>query len=169
MGVHVSNQFVAFLGRRVEADRKVNIVFFRERYFLVGAVYGTGRGINKVGHLALMRLLQQINETREIALYVKVGIFQRVSYAGLRCQMDDGAKLLLLEHRFEARTIRNINLRETKVFFRLKDFKPGGLESIVVIRAEIIQADYTEAEFMEPVANVKTNEARATGHQYTVH
>ena len=61
-------------------------------------------------HLAYMRLLHKIHETGNIALDVKIWVFQRVSYAGLRREMNDGAKFFMIEDGLQAAPIGNVTL-----------------------------------------------------------
>jgi hypothetical protein len=115
-----------------------------------------------------MCLLHEIHETGNIALDVNVRVFQRVSYAGLRRQVNDGAKFFMIEDGLQAAPIGNVTLDKAEVFRCLENFQPGSLQAFIVKRAEIIETKNAEPGFKQPAAEMKANETRAAGYKYGI-
>ena len=87
MAVGVGHQLVGLLGRRVEAERMVDIVVDRERHLGVGAVDRAGRGIDQVPAPLVPAALQHVEEADEVGVDIGVRVLERVAHAGLGREM----------------------------------------------------------------------------------
>jgi hypothetical protein len=62
MCLHVSDQLITLFVSGIKADGVIDIVLFGEWYFLVGSIYGTGRGKYKMGNMFSVGRLEQVHK-----------------------------------------------------------------------------------------------------------
>src|SRR6266571_1314557 len=97
MRIHMCDQFIAFLGGSVEANGKIYIIPFRERYLLISTVDRTRRSKNEMGDLLFASLLDQVHEANHVALHIEMRVLEGVVHSGLRRQVNHWTELVLLE------------------------------------------------------------------------
>lgn len=120
-------------------------------------------------HFAFMCLLHEVHETGEVALDVNIRVFQRVSYACLRREVNDWAKFFMIEHGLQAAPIGDISFDESEVFRCLENLQPGSFQAFIVKGAEIIETENTAAKFKESAAKMKANKPCAAGYKYGIY
>ena len=67
---------------------------------------------------------EHVQKTLDIRIHVSVRIFQRITHAGLGCEMNHGGKTILVEQRFRRVAVGEIGLHEGEIGLALQDIKP---------------------------------------------
>lgn len=92
-GIAVGQEFVRFLGSRIEGDGMVHFVVGAEGDFCISAIHGGGGGIHQVLHafgaavIGVAAGFQNVVKTDEIGFDVYVGVGDGVTYTGLGSQV----------------------------------------------------------------------------------
>lgn len=89
LGVGVGHQLVALLGGGVEAHGVVHLIVGAVRHFLVGAVDARAACVDQMVDGVVAACLEDVVESYEVALYVRVGISDRISHPGLGCEIHN--------------------------------------------------------------------------------
>ena len=115
--------------------------------------------------LAPAEFFQQIHEARNVAADVELRILQRIAHARLRRQMNHGMKLRAAHQRSHRRAIGQVAFHKAKIRLRRQQPQPGGLQPIVLIRIEIVEAEHPPSPVEQAFGGVKSNESGAARHQ----
>jgi hypothetical protein len=73
------HQLIRLFGRRIEADRVIDVVVYGKRQARVGAIDRTGGGEDEVLGFTMPASFQNIEEPGEIGVEIGMGILQRVT------------------------------------------------------------------------------------------
>ncbi len=179
VAVGMGQQFVGFLGSRIEGDRVVDRVGGAEGHFAVHAVHAGAGGIDEVLNIVVAAGFQYIGKAEDVALHVGVGVFEAVAHPGLCGEVDDGVKVFFAEELVEAVLVFELELYEVEVGlcfagnpFFVGDFmfiEAGGLEAPhfeadVVVVVDTVEAYYFVAVLGEAVGEVVADEACGAGN-----
>ena len=66
----------------------VDVLLFRERQLVIGAVHARARRIDEVRDLRVAAAFDDVAERRQVVGEIRAGIDERMADAGLRRQMD---------------------------------------------------------------------------------
>src|SRR5690554_8059225 len=102
LAVGVSHQLIGLLGGRVQAQGVIYVVMHGERHGLVSAVYRAAGGVHQVLHVVMATAFQDIHKANQVGVYVGVGVFQGVTYAGLGGQVHHPLGLVFPEQGFHS-------------------------------------------------------------------
>jgi hypothetical protein len=101
VAISVGHNFVALLGRRVEADGIIGRVLFGKRDLIVRTVDGARRCEYEVPAGTRANSFEDIHETDQIAGHIFVWTGKGVPYSSLGCEMNNGFKLAVAEKTFD--------------------------------------------------------------------
>ena len=93
----MGQQFVAFLGRGVEAYRVINFILRGERNLFVAAIHRRGGSVNKVLHRVVAAGFQKVIETDDVRFDINIRMIDGVAYTCLGSQVDHDVKMVLSE------------------------------------------------------------------------
>ena len=176
LAVGVGQQLVALLGGSVEADGVVHLVVGGVRHFLVGAVDAGRGGVDQMLHagassvVAVAAGLQDVVESDQVALYVRVGIGDAVPDPGLGGQVDHDGRTEVSEYAVHGIPVRDGLAEENKpVPVLLKSVQTLVLEPDIVVVGDAVHADdaVVRAAVKQPFDEVRADEAGGTGHQHS--
>ena len=125
----------------------IDVLGLDERHVRVRAIDRTGRCIHQMLDAAAPASLDHVQESGHVALHVDVRILRRVAHAGLRREVHDPVKPLLLEEGLHRVAVCKLDLLEPEVRLALEQRQARGLESRVVIGVEIVQSHHLVASF----------------------
>jgi len=80
----------------------------RKWHSCVGPIDGAGRSENQVPHLSLATPFQDVEKTREVAVYIGMRVSEGISHTSLGCEMDHDVKIIAPEKRLYPSTISKI-------------------------------------------------------------
>ena len=130
-------QFVTLLRSRIKAHWVIHLIVRRIRYFLIGAIDGTGRSVNEVFYanvnlnlnfgcaffIVIVRVsviigmaagFEDVIETDEVGLDVSVGIGDAIAHASLGSQVHDNMRLIFGEDSVDEGAVGYIAADESK-------------------------------------------------------
>src|SRR5215469_3802474 len=110
-----------------------------------------------MGGAALPGRFNQIQKTDDIALNVKVGIFERVPHPGLGSQMHDGTELMKLKQIARKGSIRYVTAEKLEAWLLSQKREPRLLQSLIVVWIKIVHADDWKAGVQKPHTDMKAN------------
>jgi hypothetical protein len=164
--VDARDQLVGALGGGVQADRLIDRIVDRERLLLVAPVDAGGRGVHEVLDAAVLaRGLEQVDEADQVAVDVRARIFERVTHAGLRGQVDDAARPVAGEQRVQCGRVRQIGLHLGEALAGAQAHHPVALELRIVVVVEIVEPDHGLAAGEQRGAHRLPDEPGAAGHK----
>ena len=189
LGIAVGEEFVALLGRRIQAHRIIHPVVRAERDFLVAAVDAAGAGIDQVldtlvsgipgpgcpGN-AVIRVpagLQDVVEPDHIALDVRIRILDTIADTGLSSKVYDDIEVVFLEEAVDEVLVGEVALDELVRMLRggrrlLLDLAQTVLlERRIVVIIEVVKPDDAEGflGIQEPQHEVGAYEAGGAGDE----
>ena len=175
LAVGVGQQLVALLGGGVEADGVVHLVVGGVRHLPVGAVDAGRRGVDQMLNagassvVAVAAGLQDVVESDQVALYVRVGIGDAVPDPGLGGQVDHDGRTEVSEYAVHGIPVRDGLAEENKpVPVLLKSVQTLVLEPDIVVVGDAVHADdaAVRAAVKQPFDEVRADEAGGTGHHH---
>jgi hypothetical protein len=116
-------------------------------------------------HPMVATSFENIQEPHQIAFHVSVWVLERIADPGLRREMDDPLGLVSAEQTGHSRRIRQVQLLEIEVGMGRELIQPRLLESDVVVRIQIVQADDFVAPRQKALGHVKADKASNAGDQ----
>ena len=161
----MSHQFVGLLGRRVEADRVVDVVPLRERHARVAAVHARTRGVYEVLDSLVAAAFEDREEAAEVAVDVGPGIDERVANSSLSGEVDDAIEAFAGEERCHCRAVGEVESLEAKVPLPGELLQAILLEADVVVVVEVVDADDAVATAQQAERGVHADEAGSAGNQ----
>src|SRR3990172_3817642 len=112
---------------------------------------------------------QYIDKTIYITIYIRIRIYERVSYTGLRCQIYHHIKLFFGKKLMHTFSIGNIQLKKGEISFALNLFKSVKFKADLVIVINIVYTHNSITLFHESAAQVISNKTCRAGNQYFPH
>ena len=175
LAVGVGQQLVALLGGSVEADGVVHLVVGGVRHFLVGAVDAGRGGVDQMLHagassvVAVAAGLQDVVESDQVALDVRVGVCDAVPDPGLGCKVDHDGRAEVPEYAVHGIPVRNGLAEEGEpVPVFPQPVKTLVLEPDVVVVGDAVDADdaAVRAVVKQSFDEVRADEACGSGHHH---
>ena len=175
LAVGVGQQLVALLGRGVEADGVVHLVIGGVRHFLVGAVDAGRGGVDQMLHagassvVAVAAGLQDVVESDQVALYVRVRIGDAVPDPCLGSQVDHDGRTKVPEYAIHGIPVRDGLAEEGEpVPVFPQPVKTLVLEPDVVVVGDAVDADdaAVRAVVKQSFDEVRADKAGGTGHHH---
>ena len=165
--VCVGQEFVALLGGGVEADGIVDLVVGGEGNLGVAAVDAAGAGVDQVLDWMAAAGFEDVVEADEVALDVGVGVGDGVADAGLRGEVDDYVRLMLVEDFVDERFIREVALDEGPGAEGFDFPQAGELDVDVVVVVDGVEADDSGCREIleEALDEVGADESGCAGHE----
>ena len=161
--VAVRQQFVALFGGCVEGDRTVCLVRFGVGDLGVQSVHRTRRRIDQMLHAKVAAGLEDVQEARQVAFQVGVGVGDGVAHPGLRRQVHHFVEALPLEQRVERGLVGDIHPHEAA---GSAEFAQAALlEPHVIIVVYAVQAHDFVAAARETVHQFGADKSRSSGNQ----
>ena len=173
--VGVGQQLVALLGGSVETDGVVHLVVGGVRHLPVGAVDAGRRGVDQVLNacassiVAVAARLQDVVESDQVALYVRVGIGDAVPDPGLGRQVDHDGRPELPEYAADGIPVRDGLAEENEPVTVLpKPVKTLVLEPHVIVVGDAVHADDTAIQdvIKKALHEIRADKAGGAGHQH---
>jgi hypothetical protein len=119
----------------------VHIVVDRKGHPGVRSVDRSGGGEVEVLKLVMTAALEDIQEAGEVALHIRVGVFERIADARLGGQVDDDLEPFVREKRFHGFPVGQIHPDETEILFPLEYSEARLLQCHVVIGVQVVETD----------------------------
>lgn len=169
LGIGVGHQLVALLGGGIEAHRVVHLVVGAVGHFLVGAVYARATGVDQMVDGIVAAHLEDIVESYEVALYVRVGISDRISHPCLGRKVHHYRRMVFCENLVDGIAVGYAVVDEDKAITESFEFiKPLVLEAHVVIVRDGVDADDTEVRVIgeQTLGEVTADEAGDSGDEH---
>ena len=175
LAVGVRQQLVALLGGGVEADGVVHHVVGGVRHLPVGAVDAGRGGVDQMLHagassvVAVAAGLQDVVESDQVALYVRVRIGDAVPDPCLGSQVDHDGRTKVPEYAIHGIPVRNGLAEEGEpVPVFPQPVKTLVLEPDVVVVGDAVDADdaAVRAVVKQSFDEVRADKAGGTGHQH---
>lgn len=169
LGVGVGHQLVALLGGGVEAHGIIDFVVGAVRHFLVGAVYARATGIDQMVDGIVAACLEDVVESYEVALYVRVGIGDGISYPGLGREVDHNRGLIFREYLVNGGTVGDAVVNEDESVAESGEFiQPLMLKADVVIVGDGVDSDHADVRVIveQTLGEVTADEACNAGHKH---
>jgi hypothetical protein len=109
--------------------------------------------------------LKDVHETGKIGVDIGLRILQRISDAGLGCEMDHDREPVLREQLLDRHAIGQIQPLEAEPRTIVENIQPGLLQRRIIIAVKIIQADDAPPRFEQSLRDMESDEAGGPGHQ----
>src|SRR3569623_299730 len=103
--------------------------------------------------------LEHVEETLQIGIGVSVRTVDRVADAGLRGEMHDGGKPMLVEQRGNRGTVGKIGLHKGKAGIGTQDSEPCPFQRGIIIVVDVVEADDLSTFAKKLPGDVKADEA----------
>ena len=97
MSIRMRHQFVCLLARRIHRDRVVDIVAGREWQFGIGAIDRRRRREHEMLAAVMAAAFQHVQKALEIGVEIGFRMGDRMSHAGLGCEMHHMREFVFLE------------------------------------------------------------------------
>ena len=187
LGIAVGEEFVALLGRRIQANRIIHPVVSAERDFLVAAVDAAGTGINQVLDTLVSDIpgrarndvirvpagLQDVVEPDHVALDVGIRILDAIADTRLSCEVHDDVKMVFLEEAVDEGLVGEVAFDELVSMpfgcdgFLLDDTQPILLERRIIVVVQVVKANDIERlhAFEESQHEVGADKAGGAGNK----
>jgi hypothetical protein len=108
--------------------------------------------------------LEHIGEAHQVRLNVRSGILQRVAHAGLRGEVQDAVRLLLVVYARKRRGVGDIELTEAEL--RLRELRqPILLQPNRVVIIQVVDADHVVAARKQSLGAMHADEAGDSGDE----
>jgi len=107
--------------------------------------------------------LQNVHESDDVAVDVRVWILQRIADSCLCGQVDDTARPMFGEETGYLDPVRQIELNETKLGVGTELMEAGFLQSYIIIGVDDIDTDDIVPSFQQSLGGVKADEACGAG------
>src|SRR3972149_2303611 len=91
-------------------------------------------------HLMMSAPFQYINKTIYIAIYIRIRIYERVPYTGLRCHIYNNIKFFFSKKLMDTFSIGNIQLNKGEISFALNLFKSIKFKVDIIIDLNRLRA-----------------------------
>jgi hypothetical protein len=163
VAVGVGHNLVAFLGRRVEADRKIGGVFLGKGDLIVRAVDRAGRREYEMAASTGANAFEYIDEADEIAGHIFIRTGNRPPYSGLRGQMNHGFEVAVAEKAFHACFVGQVKGKEPESRSDAELAKPCVLEPGVVIVVQVVYTHNFKSIREQAVDEMRTDETGRAG------
>ena len=173
LGIAMCEEFVALLGRSIQAHRIIHPVVRAKRDFLVAAIDAAGAGIDQVLHRMMSAGLQDVVEPDHVALDVSIRVLDAIADTGLSGKVHDDIKVVFLEEAVDEGLVGKVALDEVVGVLR------GGrglfpdlaqailLERRIVVVVQVVEPDDAERllAIQEPQHKVRADEAGGAGDE----
>lgn len=169
LGVCMCHQLVALLGGGIEAHRVVHLIVGAVRHFLIGAVDARAACVDQMVDGVVAACLEDVVESYEVALYVRVGISDRISHPGLGRKVHHYRRMVFCENLVDGIAVGYAVVDEDKAITESFEFiKPLVLEAHVVIVRDGVDADDTEVRVIgeQTLGEVTADEAGDSGDEH---
>ena len=159
------DELIGLFGRRVKSQRVINAFGHGKRHPGMRAVDRTGRCVHQVLHFVVSTSFDDMQEPNQIRVDVGMRIFNRITHAGLSCEMYYAIESMRLEDALHLGAIDKINKLKGKpvVIFKLR--KTGFFQIDIVIIAEIVQPYNRVSARQQRTRDVTTNKSGCSGNQ----
>ena len=109
---------------------------------------------------------EQARERDQVRPYVRSGVLEGVTHAGLRRKVQHGLRAFLFHQRIECARLREVELRKPEPRSALETREPVALECDRVVRIQVVDADDLVAACEQALGAMHADKSRASGHQY---
>jgi hypothetical protein len=109
--------------------------------------------------------LEDVLESDNVRLDVRMRILDRISHASLRGEMHNAAEAMRREQRLHRAAIGDINFLEAKAASRFKPRQSREFEVWVVVVVEVVDANNFITAVEKRGCDMRTDEARAASHE----
>ena len=146
----MGEEFVALLGRRIQAHRIIHPVVRAERDFLVAAVDAAGAGVDQMLYRMMPAGLQDIVEPDHVALDVSIRVFDAIADTSLSGQVHDDIEVFFLEDVIDEGLVGEVALDEhvgmpfDGIDLLLDLAQAVLLERRIIVVIEVVEADDAE-------------------------
>ena len=166
MAVAVRDQLVGLFRGRVKTDRVIDVLLFRKRQLVIGAVHARARRIHEVRNLRVTATFDDVAECSQVVGEVRAGIDERMADAGLRRQVDDLPEPAVREKVGRRPGIGQVHSRKPESVVGSEPGKPRFLKADVVIGIEIVDAGHAPSGTKQRERRVHADESRTAGHEH---
>ena len=176
LAVGVGQKLVALLGGGVEADGVVHLVVGGVRHLPVGAVDAGRGGVDQMLNagassvVAVAAGLQDVVESDQVALYVRVGIGDAVPDSGLGRQVDHDGRTEVHEYAVHRIPVSNRLAEENEPVTVLpKPVQTLVLEPHVIVVGDAVHADDAAIQdvIKKALHEIRADKAGGAGHQHS--
>src|SRR3990167_11383780 len=105
-------------------------------------------------HFMMPAPFQYIDKTIYIAIYIRIRIYERVPYTGLRCHIYNNIKFFFSKKLMDTFSIGNIQLNKGEISFALNLFKSIKFKADLIIVINIVYTHNPITPFHESAAQV---------------
>ena len=150
LGIAVGEEFVALLGRRIQAHRIIHPVIRAERDFLVAAVDAAGAGVDQMLYRMMPAGLQDVVEPYHVTLDVCIRVLDTIADTSLCREVHDDIEVVLLEETVDEGLVGEVALDELVGVLwggrglLLNDAQAVLLERRIIVVIEVVEADDAE-------------------------
>ena len=103
---------------------------------------------------------ENMQKANDVAFDVAMRMGHGIAHASLRRKVNDPWKTLHPEERFDRRSIREVELDESKPGVAPQPLQPGCLEGRIVVRVHVVESDNLVAPLQQPFRNMVADKAR---------
>jgi len=136
---------------------------YRKRHVGIGAVNRTGRRKNQVFNIGVPASFENVQESHNIGIYIRVGVFQRIPNPCLGRQVHNRIKAPFGKERFHGRSIGQVDVYVRERGVRGQLVEACLLQVRVIVVVEIVETDDSETLVQEFPGEVKADEASGAG------
>jgi len=111
-------------------------------------------------------VFEDIHEAGHVGVDVRVGIFEAVAHACLRCQVYDGVEGMLVEDACHAVPVREVELPECKGRKLPEHVQTVALELRIVVGIEVVGPEDLDSLAEKPPGKVVSDETGCAGHKH---
>ena len=109
---------------------------------------------------------KNVQETHEVGVHIRMGVFERIANTCPGRQVHDGVKLLSRKKVLHGRTIGQVDVDMGECRVRGQLVQAGLFKLGVVVIVEVVQANDMDAVIQELPGEVKADEAGGAGYEY---
>src|SRR5680860_58059 len=113
--------------------------------------------------------LQHVQETHQVAVYVGVGVLQRIAHTGLSRHVGHPLEALSLKETFHPLPVRQVQPDKAEIFPLLQQVPACLLQAHVVVGVEVVQPHHLISALQQSLRQMETDEARRSGYKYSGH
>ena len=166
-------EFVALLGRRIQAHWIIHPIIRAERDFFVAAVHAARAGIDQMLHRMMPAGFKDVVEPDHVALDIGIRVLDAITDARLSGQVHDDIEVVFLEESVNESLVGEVALDElVGVPFGLRGFLLNDAQTVllqrrIIVVVEVVETDDAEGilAFEEAQDEVRAYEAGGAGDE----
>ena len=105
-------EFVALLGRRIQAHRIIHPVVRTERDLFVATVHAAGAGVDQVLHRMMPAGFQDVVEPDHVTLDVRIRVLNAIADTSLSSEVHNDIEVVFLEEAIDEGLVGQVSLDE---------------------------------------------------------